>query len=416
MGCTAPGWPAAGSSSSRGKGWVRSRQAKHRQLLELEQAVFDPRASRIIIANSRMVARRDHRLLRRFRPEKIRVIYNGIAPRASWPESPPQSGARPARPSAWAGERLGGSLRRLRLGAQGPALCHRGNRANARRSSCWWQARANGAACPRSAKTRFLGESRDMESLMEAADAFLLPTLYDPFSNASLEALAAGLPVITTQANGFSEIMRPGRDGEVLATPREGIAEALQKWRELDTPELRDDRRAMGGSVHDGAKRPRDPGRNPVVTRPSRSAALKRRQRFRLVLVQPEHLVEPRDFQHRPHTGPDPDQPELPAVVGDPLHGVDQHRQPGAVDVAHLPQIHKDPRQFPLDERPQVLPHIRGFVEIDLSLEGDDIGSADSQMQMLRRFGLGMSVICVTPAAVWMYAADAFGFRLSGPR
>ena len=42
------------------------------------------------------------------------------------------------------------------------------------------------------------------------------PTLYDPFSNACLEALAAGLPVLTTAANGFGEILTPGRDGEIV--------------------------------------------------------------------------------------------------------------------------------------------------------------------------------------------------------
>lgn len=45
------------------------------------------------------------------------------------------------------------------------------------------------------------------EDYYAAADIFLLPTLYEPFSNACLEAMAAGLPVITTIVNGFSEIL-----------------------------------------------------------------------------------------------------------------------------------------------------------------------------------------------------------------
>src|SRR5256885_5550154 len=49
----------------------------------------------------------------------------------------------------------------------------------------------------------FVGVVRDMPALYGSADVFLLPTVYDPFSNACLEALAAGLPVITTKANGF---------------------------------------------------------------------------------------------------------------------------------------------------------------------------------------------------------------------
>ncbi|MDZ4742292.1 MAG: glycosyltransferase family 4 protein [Verrucomicrobiota bacterium] len=45
------------------------------------------------------------------------------------------------------------------------------------------------------------------EDYYAAADIFLLPTLYEPFSNACLEAMAAGLPVITTIVNGFAEIL-----------------------------------------------------------------------------------------------------------------------------------------------------------------------------------------------------------------
>jgi UDP-glucose:(heptosyl)LPS alpha-1,3-glucosyltransferase len=62
----------------------------------------------------------------------------------------------------------------------------------------------------------WLGAVRDLPVLYAAADIFLLPTLYDPFSNACLEALAAGLPVITTRANGFSEIIEPGVHGSIV--------------------------------------------------------------------------------------------------------------------------------------------------------------------------------------------------------
>jgi len=99
---------------------------------------------------------------------------------------------------------------------------------------------------PASAQTQFLGEVvGQMRDLMEAADVFVLPTIYDPFSNASLEAMAAGLPVITTEANGFAEIMRPGEDGEVLRTPADvdGIAAAIEKWRARNTPASRAARR-----------------------------------------------------------------------------------------------------------------------------------------------------------------------------
>ena len=44
----------------------------------------------------------------------------------------------------------------------------------------------------------FLGRRRDVAAVLAATDAFVLPTLFEGMSNAILEAMAAGLPVITT--------------------------------------------------------------------------------------------------------------------------------------------------------------------------------------------------------------------------
>jgi UDP-glucose:(heptosyl)LPS alpha-1,3-glucosyltransferase len=55
-----------------------------------------------------------------------------------------------------------------------------------------------------------------MPHVYAAADVFLLPSLYDPFANVTLEALAAGLPVITSAQNGASEILENEVNGFVL--------------------------------------------------------------------------------------------------------------------------------------------------------------------------------------------------------
>lgn len=88
-------------------------------------------------------------------------------------------------------------------------------------------------------RTRFLGVVHEMPALYAAADIFLLPTIYDPFSNACLEALASGLPVITTRANGFSEIIDSGTHGTVIGDPRnvEEICEAISSWATRDRRE-----------------------------------------------------------------------------------------------------------------------------------------------------------------------------------
>jgi UDP-glucose:(heptosyl)LPS alpha-1,3-glucosyltransferase len=80
-------------------------------------------------------------------------------------------------------------------------------------------------------RVRFLGAVADVASLHAAADVFVLPTIYDPSSNACLEALAAGLPVITTDANGFAEVMTENVHGSTVRVGDvDGIARALFYW------------------------------------------------------------------------------------------------------------------------------------------------------------------------------------------
>jgi UDP-glucose:(heptosyl)LPS alpha-1,3-glucosyltransferase len=72
----------------------------------------------------------------------------------------------------------------------------------------------------------------DLRPYYGSADIFILPTIYDPFSNACLEALAAGLPVITTRANGFSEVMEDRIHGSLVdrADDVGDLRTALEVW------------------------------------------------------------------------------------------------------------------------------------------------------------------------------------------
>lgn len=58
-------------------------------------------------------------------------------------------------------------------------------------------------------RVHFLGRVDDMPSLYHAADIFVLNTFYDACANAVLEALACGLPVLSTAQNGSSTFLRP---------------------------------------------------------------------------------------------------------------------------------------------------------------------------------------------------------------
>jgi UDP-glucose:(heptosyl)LPS alpha-1,3-glucosyltransferase len=77
---------------------------------------------------------------------------------------------------------------------------------------------------------RFDGLRADLERGYAGADVFVLPTLYDPFANTCLEAMACGLPIVTTVVNGASELMRDGLHGRILADPPNAttVAEAVQ--------------------------------------------------------------------------------------------------------------------------------------------------------------------------------------------
>jgi glycosyltransferase involved in cell wall biosynthesis len=87
-------------------------------------------------------------------------------------------------------------------------------------------------------RVHFLGFRRDVPDLYATLDCFVYPTRYDACSLAVLEALAAGMPVVTTRESGSGELITSGRDGIVLERPDDATAlrqtiEMLHRNREL---------------------------------------------------------------------------------------------------------------------------------------------------------------------------------------
>jgi L-malate glycosyltransferase len=62
-------------------------------------------------------------------------------------------------------------------------------------------------------EVRFVGKQEQMEDILAIADLFILPSEYESFGLAALEAMAAGVPVVSTDVGGLSEINIPGVTG-----------------------------------------------------------------------------------------------------------------------------------------------------------------------------------------------------------
>ena len=86
----------------------------------------------------------------------------------------------------------------------------------------------------------------DVRACYWASDFFVSPTYYDPCSLVAFEALACGLPVITTTCNGAGEVLTPGRDGFVISEPddRPALRAALERMTD-DEDRVRMSRAAM---------------------------------------------------------------------------------------------------------------------------------------------------------------------------
>ena len=83
----------------------------------------------------------------------------------------------------------------------------------------------------------FCGATEEPERCYAAADLFVFPTRYEPFGNVCVEAMASGLPVITTSVNGATEVFPREAGDLVISDPEdvEGLAERLSRL--LSDPE-----------------------------------------------------------------------------------------------------------------------------------------------------------------------------------
>ena len=78
----------------------------------------------------------------------------------------------------------------------------------------------------------FAGPMVDVENAYAAADLFIFLPIYEPSANVVFEALAAGVPVITSIQNGAAEMIDENVNGKVLENPSDtdAVIEAIRFW------------------------------------------------------------------------------------------------------------------------------------------------------------------------------------------
>jgi UDP-glucose:(heptosyl)LPS alpha-1,3-glucosyltransferase len=210
--------------------------AFHRNMLALEAQTFDPANTRHIIVNSEMVRRE---ILEHFPfpAERIHLVRNGVDLARF------QSGARAATRarlgvkddeslllfvgSGW--ERKGLAFL-LRLMAD--------LRSNRGKKPARLLVAGKGKPPTATTDVIFAGPVADVENLYAAADAFVFLPIYEPSANVVAEALAAGLPVVTSAQNGAAEFIRDGVNGSVVANPadRAEVFSAVRFWLDCAVP------------------------------------------------------------------------------------------------------------------------------------------------------------------------------------
>jgi UDP-glucose:(heptosyl)LPS alpha-1,3-glucosyltransferase len=237
---------------------LRRWSPRHAILLSIERRVFaDPRQT--IQCNSAMV--RNQLAARYGVPDgRLVVIPNGVDLERFHPER--RSGATGLRGalSSEAGPVwlfVGSGFRRKGLDVALQALALSGQ------AGTLWVVgkddpdpfRERARALGMTSRVRFLGVRHDLEDVYAAADALLLPTRYDAFANVCLEALASGLPVVTSGANGAADLVAEA--GWVVDDPEDapGFAKALARLadpatREALRPQARKTAERFGWDAH----------------------------------------------------------------------------------------------------------------------------------------------------------------------
>jgi UDP-glucose:(heptosyl)LPS alpha-1,3-glucosyltransferase len=213
-----------------------------RVALAIERRALQPGAYRRVLVNSEMV-KRD--VMQRYAvPEQAMcVIHHGVDTQQFHPRHRERAGAELRRALGYATDEqlflfLASGFRRkgldLLLEAFPAVLqsCAKARLVVVGRDSAQPDYEAQARRLGIAQAVRFLGPRRDAEACYGAADVYVLPTRYDGFGLTVLDAMASGLPVVTTDTCGAAELIRPGQHGSVVALGEglDALRAGLLQW------------------------------------------------------------------------------------------------------------------------------------------------------------------------------------------
>jgi UDP-glucose:(heptosyl)LPS alpha-1,3-glucosyltransferase len=221
----------------------RARLAYHRVQLALERRVF--RTTPEVVAISRAGAAEIARLYA-VPAARLTVVYNGVDLERFHPRRRARERAG-ARAEAGLPDRaftllfVGSGFARKGLATALEALARLSDRASrlvvlGRDREAPYRALA--ARLGVADRVTWLGARPDVERWYAAADVLVLPARYEPFGNVHLEALASGLPVVTSRVAGGAEALTPGCGAAVEPGDPAALAGALERLREAPAPAL----------------------------------------------------------------------------------------------------------------------------------------------------------------------------------
>lgn len=150
-------------------------------------------------------------------------------------------------------------------------------------------------------RVRFLGRREDVPQLLAACDVFALPSLYEGSSLAVLEAMAAGIPVVSSAIGGTEELIDDGRSG-LLVPPGDAAALTAALRRVLGDRQLREELAAAARErVDSGLRREQNAERVAAVYR---ELLADRGARQSFSIQEREKLY--REFEELPESGRNP--------------------------------------------------------------------------------------------------------------